>query len=120
MPAGLASTEASICVLRSAREDCPALMISPTAPDLQIALGVSFFGEAARTNQCNGREVPRLDVCFEAMQLQFGEGLSDQEPQSFLHQSLALTACEGVETEVCTPEQSSDDIRDFDESDELT
>src|SRR3954468_13366924 len=58
------------------RAQCPALMIAPSSTDLAEAPGEARFHETELPGQVYRGLVPRLNVCLNAMQLQFLENMT--------------------------------------------
>lgn len=54
----------------------PALVITPFAPELEVRRRVALLLEAATSNQCDGTQVCRLGVGFQAVQSKFAEGMT--------------------------------------------
>src|SRR5947208_2394688 len=71
------------------REDGPALVVAPAPANLQVAPRVALSDEARPCGQRDGRDVARLDVRLDPVQLQILEGVAQHKPNPLGHVTAA-------------------------------
>ena len=94
----------------------PPLMISPPATDLAKATREAFFHKAELARKGDGRLVPRLNICLDAMQLQFPECMLEHQSQSLTHQSAPGMRLERVITQNAALKIPAHDVVDVDDT----
>jgi hypothetical protein len=67
-------------------------MITPATTDLEVTRRVTFHGETAGLNKADRRNVPWLNICFKAVELELGESVTHYSAQAVVHETLALEA----------------------------
>lgn len=101
-------------------QNCPPLMVFPAAEDFQIAPRKTLADEAALSREGNGGLVPRLDIGFQAVELQFAESMTEYELHTFVHQSSACVRQKAVIPEKSILERPTNHVVHIDDPNKLT
>jgi hypothetical protein len=102
--------------LRGFAQECPALVVAPVAEDLEVFGGEAFHAEAAAAGQGDGGGIVGLDVGFQAVKAQLGEGKAGDQGEALGHAALAGELCGGVVAKVGALEAASDDAAEADDA----
>src|SRR5436190_2448849 len=99
-------------------EDRPALVIAPSAVDLEVSRRQSLAAESKFLYQRLRRAIRRLNVGLEAMQLRHLKGMRNDLCNALLHQPAAGERHERIVSEVRTAKAAVHHLADVDHSDQ--
>ncbi len=94
-------------------------MTPPLATNTQQARGEALQPEPERLDEGAGPSVVRLDVSFEAMEVEPLKGVRHHLQDGLSHETEALEGHKGVESETTVVERTARDRIDVDDADEV-
>src|SRR5262249_26397145 len=100
------------------RQERPAFVIAPSAPDGEIAWRVALAPESEPPHEPDRRAIAGLAVGFEPMETQRSKRMTDHEREALGNQALPLPRHERVIAEVRATERAPDDLTDVHDADE--
>ena len=96
--------------------DGPSLVIFLPAGNLQVALRITFATEITALHERDGRIVVRLNVCFDAVELQLPNHFAQDQPQTLSHQTLPGIIGKRVKAGERALKWPANDVADIDDS----
>jgi hypothetical protein len=94
-------------------------MISPPAPDFQIAARKALANKPAPLDECNRCMIFRLNIGLKPVEFELGECVSYYQSHPFAHQALSLERREGIIPQKCAVKGPANNVVQIDHPNQL-